>query len=620
MSPDGQKVAYLAPAAGQGTVLAVQAADPAASVRLSIRADGNPERLSGCLWVAADRLVCRVYGLYKNAIGTGDILPMSRLIAIDENGSNIQMLSVRENFFTRGTALWGGSVIDQLPAEDGEILMTRSYMPDDRILSRLGSTARGLAVDKVNTRTLKTSRVEAPRDRAAEYISDGAGQVRIMGMAMVHGETKMLSGVTSYLYRRQGSREWQPLSQYDSTTREGFNPYAVDSLLDVAYGFRKIDGRDALVRKKLDGSGTEEVVVSRPDVDIDELIRIGRANRVIGASYATDRRIPVIFDPEMSRLIAALSKSIPGNKQLSIVDSSADERKLLVFASADNDPGVYYLFDRDKRELKTFLVARPELEGVKLATVRHITYPASDGTMVPGYLTLPPDSQGKNLPAIVLPHGGPSARDEWGFDWLSQYFAHMGYAVLQPNFRGSAGYGDAWFEQNGFQSWRTAINDVSDAGRWLVREGIADPERLGIVGWSYGGYAALQSAAVNPDLFKAVVAIAPVTDLEQLKASSRNWSDHRINAEFIGTGTHTREGSPAQNAQTIKAPVLMFHGDHDLNVDIAQSRYMKQQLERAGKSSTLVAFPGLDHYIEDGDARAKMLRESDTFLRKSFGD
>jgi dipeptidyl aminopeptidase/acylaminoacyl peptidase len=157
-----------------------------------------------------------------------------------------------------------------------------------------------------------------------------------------------------------------------------------------------------------------------------------------------------------------------------------DERKLLVFAGGDTDPGVYYLFDRDKHDLHILSPARPQLEGRALATMKAIRYKTADGTEIPAFLTLPPGKESaKGLPAIVMPHGGPASRDEWGFDWLPQYFAARAYAVLQPNFRGSSGYGDAWFQQNGFKSWRVAIGDVVDAGRWLVTQGIADPKKLG---------------------------------------------------------------------------------------------------------------------------------------------
>ena len=142
--------------------------------------------------------------------------------------------------------------------------------------------------------------------------------------------------------------------------------------------------------------------------------------------------------------------------------------------------------------------------------MKAITYPAADGTQIPGYLTLPPGvTEAKNLPAIVLPHGGPGARDEWGFDWLSQYFAQRGYVVLQPNFRGSEGFGAAWYANNGIRGWKTSIGDVCDAGRWLVKQGMVDPSKLAIFGWSYGGYAAL------------------AVERRWIRISSRQWSPLR---------------------------------------------------------------------------------------------
>jgi dipeptidyl aminopeptidase/acylaminoacyl peptidase len=236
---------------------------------------------------------------------------------------------------------------------------------------------------------------------------------------------------------------------------------------------------------------------------------------------------------------------------------------------------------------------------------------------VPAYLTLPPDGRPTGR-AIVLPHGGPGARDEWGFDWLAQFYAGEGYAVLQPNFRGSSGYGDAWFERNGFRDWRTAIGDVTDAGKWLIAQKLATPGGLGIVGWSYGGYAALQSAVTVPGLFRAVVAIAPVTDLGRLKEESRYWSNHDVVADFIGSGKDVDEGSPARHADRVTAPVLLFHGSMDRNVDVGESVLMDQRLKAAGKASQLIAYDGLDHYLDDSDARADLLRRSAAFLAASL--
>src|SRR6185369_1261532 len=188
-----------------------------------------------------------------------------------------------------------------------------------------------------------------------------------------------------------------------------------------------------------------------------------------------------------------------------------------------------------------------------------VSIAAPDGSAIPAYLTLPPGKEAKNLPAIVLPHGGPSARDEWGFDWLAQFLAARGYAVLQPQYRGSAGFGDVWLNENGFRNWRTSIGDITASAKWLSSQGIANPGRLAIVGWSYGGYAALQSAVTEPSLYKAVVAIAPVTDLQQIKQESRNYVDGDLIERLVGSGPHVEEGSPLRHAAAISAPVLLVH-------------------------------------------------------------
>jgi dipeptidyl aminopeptidase/acylaminoacyl peptidase len=171
---------------------------------------------------------------------------------------------------------------------------------------------------------------------------------------------------------------------------------------------------------------------------------------------------------------------------------------------------------------------------------------------------------------------------------------------------------------NGFQSWRTAIGDVNDAGRWLQKEGIAAPGKLAIVGWSYGGYAALQSAVLDPDLYKAIVAVAPVTDLDLLRNQYLNFTSYRLVDAEIGRGPHVEQGSPARNAARFKAPVLMFHGDKDENVRVDESRLMKDRLAGAGKRVEYIEFPGLDHYLADPTARTRLLSTSDAFLRKEL--
>ena len=615
-SPDGQRVSYIAPTDGQGSVVYTLNLDKGARPRAALRAAGKPDRLTYCNWVSNERLACEVYALVKDP--TYGFLSFSRLVAVNADGSNVQVLSRRDSQYSRGLQLGGGEIIDSLPEQDSAVLMTRVYVPDDRIGTRFGSSTKGLGVDWVDTRDLTVKQVERPREDATEYITDGHGTIRIVGLRQKVRESQD-NGIIDYLYHPPGSREWRKLSDYNYTDHTGFNPHAVDPDLNVAYGFKQKDGRQALYSVTLDDSLREQLVYANPEVDVDELIKIGRHRHVVGASYATDTRKPVFFAPQIQQLLASFQKALP-NQLLRIVDASGDENRMLLFAGSDADPGVYYIFDRKAHQLQTFLVVRAALEGVKLATMKSIRYPSVDGVMVPGYLTLPPGAESaRGLPAIVMPHGGPSARDEWGFDWLSQFFASRGFAVLQPNFRGSSGYGDAWFRDQGFKSWQLAIGDVLSAGRWLVSQGVADPAKLGIVGWSYGGYAALQSAVVDPAVFKAVVAIAPVTDLAALKEQYRHWSNFELESAFIGQGAHIHEGSPAEHADKIKVPVLLFHGGFDRNVHIEQSKRMCERLRAAGGKCELVTWEDLDHYLDDSSARTQMLRKSDEFLRVASG-
>ena len=616
LSPDGNSVAIIQPAKERGAALFVVNIATGAS-KLILTSSGDPDRLSYCRWSTNSRLVCGIYMILPTGTET---IGFTRLVGIDADGKNLKVVSARDSINAVGFTNRGGSVIDWTgTGAEGTVLMARDYIPERTTGTHVASTREGFGVDSVDTISLKRSTIENPRVGAVEYISDGYGAVRIMGT-----RTKTSSGYDrdkiTYYYRKRDNREWLPLSAVTGTggLEAGFNPYAVDRDRNVVFGFDDNGGHTGLFSIALDGSLKRELVLARAGADIDDLVKIGRQQRVVGASYATERRQIEFFDPALKKLSASLSKAIPGLPLVSFVDASADESKLLLFAGSDVDPGRYYLFDKATRNLGELLPARPQLAGVTLATVKPVTFPAADGTQIPGYLTLPPGSDGKNLPAIVMPHGGPGSRDEWGFDWLSQYFANRGYAVLQPNFRGSTGYGSAWFQENGFKSWRTAIGDVNDGGRWLVQQGIANPGRLGIVGWSYGGYAALQSAVVDPSLFKAIVAVAPVTDLETLRTESLNFTSYKIVDAFIGHGPHVRQGSPAQNVERITAPVLMFHGDRDQNVGVGESRMMASRLKSAGKQVELVEFHDLDHYLDDSSVRAGMLDKMDVFLRASM--
>jgi dienelactone hydrolase len=618
LSPDGSKIAFIAPTPGHGASLMVVDLAASDSARSVLHSTGEPEQISNCNWVTSSRLICTIYGINMDV---NKPLPFSRLIAVNSDGTALKLVSAQEGYRAEGVALFGGDVIDWTGDADGSVLMMRRFLHEDGTGTLVSNRAEGLGVERVNTLNLSRQTVETAKINARDYITDGKGTVRIMGLIPPDGATGYDSNHFLYSYRPRGSREWRSLGRYNigAASNRGFAPLAVDPDKDVVYGFDDLNGRRALYSISLADTTRRDMLLSRPEVDVDQLITIGRQHRVVGASYATERREIEFFDPELRQLRAALSRAIPQAPIIDFIDTTADESKLLLVAGSDTNPGRYYLLDRKTKQMGELLPVRPALAGMKLAEMRPVKFPAADGTMIPGYLTLPQGSAGKRLPTIVMPHGGPAARDEWGFDWLAQYFVARGFAVLQPNFRGSAGYGANWFKSNGFQSWRTAIGDVNDAGRWLISQGIADPGKLAIVGWSYGGYAALQSAVLDPDLYKAIVAIAPVTDLQMLKEQSRLFTNYANVLNYIGDGAHIREGSPARNAAAIKAPVLMFHGLADANVAVNESRFMADRLKAAGKKVELVEFKALDHQLDDDVARTDMLLRSDRFLRSALG-
>lgn len=616
LSPDGQRLAYVAKGDNASVVYVVEIRPGAVPTGLLSIQSGDG-KIHSCRWITSQRVTCYVTAAQRDV--SGPLLTYTRAFAINADRSGMTKLSANTRSTMQYAMQFGGGVIDFNGGAPGTVLMTREHVPTAQIGSNAGNDRQGLGVDLVDTVTLKRTVVEPPRPSAVTYISDGHGAVRIVGYRP--NDDGYTGSKLLYSFRPPASRDWQPLSKVlisDTGMSSGFYPVAVDAAHNLAYGFDQKDGFDALFSMPLDGSGTRNLVLAQPDVDIDGLVKVGPHGRVVGASYVTDKRKFAYFDPELRKLSEALGRAVPGQPLIHILDANEQESKLLLLGTGDTDPGTIYLYDKASHQLNPLLAVRSALGGTPLAPVRPITYKAADGTDIPGYLTLPVGGSGRGLPAIVMPHGGPAARDEWGFDWLVQFFAARGYAVLQPNYRGSTGYGADWYRRNGFQSWRTAVGDINDAGRWLLAQGIAAPGQLAAFGWSYGGYAALQGAALDPDLYAASVAVAPVTDLASLKQEASYFTSARLVERFIGTGPHVREGSPAQNVERIKVPVLLFHGDMDQNVDVAESRLMERKLRGAGKPVTYVEFAGLDHYLESAAARARMLQESDAFLRKAM--
>lgn len=620
LSPSGNKIAWVAPGPNHSEVVNVFDLEGTGGISTIISNTEIIADMTGCEWATDERLVCEIYGMGRRSDGV--LLPFTRMFAINDDGSDADQLTENRSIRALGFNQDGGEIVAlDVPGQNERILMTRNWQAEDGTGTRLANQKVGLGVDSIDVRTGRRRIEEQPDERASFYLADENGDLRLKARDLIDGRG-YLTGERVYMVRDAGESRWERLEGITLGGRplEGFRPVAVDASRNSIFSYVSINGYRAVVEIPLDGSGEARILARRDDVDVDGLIRIGRQRRVVGVSYATEKRSVEYFDDDLNSLANGLAQALPNQPLVSIVGADAAENRILLIASSDTDPGMVYLYDKGTRQLEELLPMRDLLVGQRLGAMQPVEYPAADGTIIPGYLTLPPGSDGQNLPAIVLPHGGPAARDYWGFDWIVQFFTARGYAVLQPNYRGSSGYGEAWFGRNGYQAWDVAIGDVNDAGRWLVSQGIADPDRMAIVGWSYGGYAALQSQVMDPELFKAVVAIAPVTDLEFLRRDARQYTSFRYRDRQLGEGPHIAAGSPRRHADQFLAPVALFHGTRDLNVSVSHSRAMEDALQDAGKQVRYVEFEDLQHGLRDSRARYEMLREIDDFLESALGD
>jgi dipeptidyl aminopeptidase/acylaminoacyl peptidase len=297
-----------------------------------------------------------------------------------------------------------------------------------------------------------------------------------------------------------------------------------------------------------------------------------------------------------------------------VIDRSEDNRRHLVLSGSDVEAPSLYMFDAERKTLALIGHNFPELEDRPLATMRSITYRARDGQLIPAFLTLP--SKGSsNLPAIVVPHGGPEARTVKGFDPLVQFLAAQGYAVLQMNFRGSLGYG-ARFAAAGVGQWGGVIhNDITDGARWLIEQNIADPERVCIVGSSFGGYAALLGATRESQWYACAASFGGVSDLLAMSQYTERLPDADIwQRRFGGSSRALWQMSPMARVRATETPVLLMHGRYDTVVPISQSKRFARVLRQAGKSHRLVERADCDHDMTLQSCRLAFFTELKEFL------
>jgi dipeptidyl aminopeptidase/acylaminoacyl peptidase len=374
-----------------------------------------------------------------------------------------------------------------------------------------------------------------------------------------------------------------------------------------------------LARYDLAG-GPPRDVAADPEYDVTHVVFSPKTKAAVAASVVRERTAWLVLDPAYEADFAALAAQVPGDVGIDSIDR--DDRVWLVSSNVDAGSPSYWSYDRGTKTATRLFATRPALERYTLAPMRPIAYTARDGRTIQGYLTVPAGVEPRNLPAVLLVHGGPWARDTWGYNGTVQWLANRGYAVLQPNFRGSTGFGKAHLNA-GDREWAGAMhNDLLDAKAWLVQQRIADPLRVGIMGGSYGGYATLAALAFAPLAFACGVDIVGPSNLNTLLASiPPYWETQRATfTQRMGDSEESlREQSPLHKANEIRSPLLIGQGANDPRVAIAESDQIVAAMRERGLPVTYVVFEDEGHGWARPENAKRFNAAVEAFLRDNLG-
>ncbi|MGC2691222.1 MAG: prolyl oligopeptidase family serine peptidase, partial [Desulfobaccales bacterium] len=359
---------------------------------------------------------------------------------------------------------------------------------------------------------------------------------------------------------------------YRPTEADAFHPVVTtnfrDTLDPLCFTFDDRDlyvssnlGRDkqAIYRYDPEKGKLLDLIYENPEVDVDTLLRSKKRRIITGVTYFTDKRHYHFFDQDRQKLQEDLERRLPGYEVVTADAAhglqSKDETQVLVRTFSDKSLGAYYYYNRVSGEFRKLVEVSPWLRETQLADMRPVSYQSRDGLTIHGYLTLPKGVAPKDLPVVINPHGGPWARDHWGFDPEVQFLANRGLAVLQMNYRGSTGYGKAFWEA-GFKEWGLKMqDDISDGVAWLVKQGLADPRRVGIYGGSYGGYATLAGVTFTPDLYACGVDYVGPSDLFTMLATFPAYWD--LERQQL----YEMVGDPVKDAALLRKVSPLFHVD-----------------------------------------------------------
>jgi dipeptidyl aminopeptidase/acylaminoacyl peptidase len=629
ISPDGKYLAMIVSDDKTGEsrkILAVVTADSSHKLTATFRTIGD-QLISDLYWAGNDRV------LTATATQTGSFDPPfgdGALWAVNVDGTQKKQLMPTDSGNRGSQQLVGAS------SSRGEAVyfwgMLHRDLKDPKHVTIYGGTYQGASYDQpeqayeldIYTGALRQI-VQSPT-LSGGFVTDNQGNVRL-----ATGD-KAASGDQQIFYRADGSTlEWKDLSAlYDGADPAGddigpeyFMPddkhiYWFGHTPTSTVGLYDLDP-DTLALKPL---------FTDPTYDVNDVVfsfEWSKPAKIVAVETMPGLPQVHVLDPDDLEIgyLTSLYQAFDG-QHVEITSNTADHTQMVVHVKSDRNPGDFYLFDTKTGKVTFLFSAKPEIDPSKMATMRPVEFQARDGLTLHGYLTLPPNSSGKNLPLIINPHGGPHGiRDEWGWDPEVQFFANRGYAVLQVNYRGSGGYGMK-FQDMGYNNWGTTMqDDLADGVNWAVQQGIADLNRICIYGASYGGYAALENPIRYPDLYKCAVGYAGVYDLtlQGKRGDTHHYASGKkyLNVVHSDGEERMKQYSPAYNADKLKAALFIVYSGHDQRVVPQNSEELMSALDKLGKKYELMYEPNEMHGYYKSAHRIELYTKMLAFFDKYIG-
>jgi dipeptidyl aminopeptidase/acylaminoacyl peptidase len=597
LSPSGNQIAYISNIQEPEVALLTYLDLLSREKKYLVKSDNEEVKINWFNWANEKTLIVSIwFAGSRYGIDTTE----TRLMAIDVDGDSInQRLLVQPLGSARNYSQFQDNVLSYLPDDPEHILVGLDFDKPNQP-----------SVYKVNVNTTRKKRIERGKLGIRSWLVDRQGNLRV-------GKTlDFETGESSIRARTGEGKKWEKIFEYNALEEPAITPLGFGLDPNILY-YREYRN-DKLALFKLNLTTKEKTLVyADENYDVDgSLLYSRKSGDVIGIRHRKSPNGRIYWDKSFENFQQSINKVLPDTHNY-LVDFSADENVYILYTENGYTPGTYFLGNRKEKTLDLLFEEYPELNPDVLTAHKLVKYKARDGYEIEGYLTIPKELEGQKIPTILHPHGGPGARENSGFDYWTSFFTNRGYAVFRPNFRGSTGYGYA-FAQSQMKGWGlTMQDDLTDAANWLIDQGVADAERICIVGASYGGYAAAMAAVKTPDLFKCAISFAGVSSLKELVSESRHYTNNTFVKNQIGDKSRDLKArSPYYQAEKVTIPMLFLHGEKDRVVDVKQSRMMVKKLRKLNKDVDYIELEDGDHYLSLQKNRHATFKAMDAFLKK----